>query len=236
MWSDKEYRDSDKMMQFRVGRTVSSHIGNEPLPPRFAVNTTRFPSDRVSATREFNLDSHMDMMWGINGFHMDDPMKRLLMRPTLGTMEKYILKSSGMGMGMGMGMMGGGQPDSQEPVNAGEQYTQNGGEDEGTGMGMMGGGMMSDGMMRGGMMGSGGHHRHMSVAKTKTRRRLGEDSVLWKRKSGTKGVLDGVMGRLKRRQMMGMMGSSSGWTHAMHFHLVVCDQRSSELDLTAFRI
>jgi hypothetical protein len=188
MWSDKEYRDSDKMMQFRVGRAVSSRAGNEPLPPRFAVNVTKFPAGRVAATRKFDLDSHMDMMWGINGFHMDDPMGRVLMRPPLGTVEKYVLKSSG---GMGMGMMGGGQSAGQEPVDAGEDDAQNGGEEEAAGTGTMGGGMMG-----GGMMGSGGHHGDMSVAKSK---------------------------RLNRRQMMGMMGGGSGWTHAMHFHLVVGD-------------
>jgi hypothetical protein len=193
MWSDKEYRESDKMMQFRVGRTVSSYAGNEPLPPRFAINITRFPADRIAATREFNLDSHMDMMWGINGFHMDDPMKRVLMRPPLGTVEKYVLKSSGMGMGM----MGGGQSVGQDSVDTGEEPVQKDGEDEAD-MDMMGGGMM----------GSGGHHGHMAVAKSKTRRRLGEVSALSRAKSK------------RKRQMMGMMGSS-GWTHAMHFHLVV---------------
>jgi hypothetical protein len=111
MWTDKAYEGMDKIMQFRVGKTVSNNDGNAPLPKRFDVNI-RFPVDRISATREFKLVSHMDMMWGINSYHMDDTMKRILMRPPLGTIEKYVFRSDGMGMSGGMGGMNGGSSTS----------------------------------------------------------------------------------------------------------------------------
>src|ERR1700760_1464473 len=96
----------DKSMQFRVGQTVSSEEGNGNLPTNFNLNL-KFPEDRIAVTREFKLMSHMDMMWGINSYHMDDPMKRVMMRPPLGTIEKIVFKSGGMSMSSMSGMMGG---------------------------------------------------------------------------------------------------------------------------------
>src|ERR1700712_2026723 len=105
MWTEKEFADSEKVMQFKVGAKVTDSSNNGPLPQRFALDI-KFPADTVATVRNFSMVSHMDMMWGINSYHMDDPMKRVLMRPPLGTIEKFRFKSSGMGSGMG-GMMGG---------------------------------------------------------------------------------------------------------------------------------
>jgi hypothetical protein len=196
----------------------------------------------------------MDMMWGINGFHMDDPMKRVLMRPPLGTIEKYVLKSAGMGMGMGMmggagasngGMMSGdimgGEMARQELVDSGKYSAHRGGGDK-VRKGMMGGEMMGVGMM-----GHGSHHGGMmSMAKTKAKRRVDIVSVISMAKGKAKSRLETGLRRLGRRQMEhmggvmmggGMMNMENSWTHAMHFHLVVrfSGTRLAAPNLTTFR-
>lgn len=106
-WTDKHYEGMRDVLQFRVGSQVTSHTGNGNLPARLETNA-RFPTDRIAATREFNFRSHMDMMWGINSYHLDDAMSRVLMRPPLGTVEKYVFRSDGMGdMSGGMSSMSG---------------------------------------------------------------------------------------------------------------------------------
>ncbi|KAF2675280.1 Cupredoxin [Microthyrium microscopicum] len=103
MWSDMEFADSDKIMQFRVGGApgpASRYVDQKSaLPERFAGVDAQFPVDRISATRDFKMVSHMDLMWGINSYHMDDPMKRVLMRPPLGTIEKLIFRRMSSGTG-----------------------------------------------------------------------------------------------------------------------------------------
>jgi hypothetical protein len=105
-WTDKEYAGMRDILQFRVGKTFLKQAGNAPLLQKFNIDV-KFPTERIAATREFNFRSHMDMMWGINSYHMDSAMDRILMRPPLGTIERYVFRSDGMGsMSGGMGSMG----------------------------------------------------------------------------------------------------------------------------------
>jgi hypothetical protein len=164
MWTDKAYEGMEEVLQFRVGKIVTRDEGNAPLPARFDVNL-RFPEDRIAATREFKLVSHMDMMWGINSYHMDDTMKRILMRPPLGTIEKYVFRSDGMGMGssMGGGMNGGSSGSSGSAMMGGHNgmMENNGGSSGSSGSMMMGGhgGMMEN---NGGAMSGNSSTAHSS--------------------------------------------------------------------------
>jgi bilirubin oxidase len=75
-WTDTAYADTDQVMRFVVGKTASDDTSNAPLLRKFDFNM-RFPTDaRISAERTIKLDSHMDMVWGMNGVHHDDPMSR----------------------------------------------------------------------------------------------------------------------------------------------------------------
>lgn len=217
MWTDPEFKDSDKLMQFRVAgagsTTRASRVVKQgvALPQKFPGVDINFPTDKISATRDFKMVSHMDMMWGINSYHLDDPMKRVLMRPPLGTIEKYVFRSSGMGMNMGSGGMGGmgnmgsntgaGEPESAPQPKDNGQSSHHGGGD------MMGGHM-------GGMMGN--------------MKRALERKMTFKSSA-----------KFDKRQMSGMpgghnMGGMTGsnyWTHAMHLHLVVSNLPDRTEDL-----
>jgi bilirubin oxidase len=98
MWTDTAYSGMDDVLRFVVGKNVSDENANARLTRQFNLDL-KFPSDvKVAAERTFDLKSHMDTTWGLNQYHMDDPMSRVMMRPPLGTVEKYTFKSSGMHM------------------------------------------------------------------------------------------------------------------------------------------
>jgi bilirubin oxidase len=76
MWTDTAYTGTDEMMRFIVGKSVSDKTGNSALPAGFNFNM-KFPTDvKIAAERTFKLDSHMDSVWGMNGYHHDDSMSR----------------------------------------------------------------------------------------------------------------------------------------------------------------
>jgi hypothetical protein len=120
VFADQAYQGMDKAMQFRVGHGVSSNEGNGDLPAAFNVNI-KFPEDRIAVTRNFKLMSHMDMMWGIGKYHMDDPMQRVMMKPPLGTVEKIVFQSGGVSMGGMSGMHGGSSSGSGEQGTPGSK-------------------------------------------------------------------------------------------------------------------
>jgi hypothetical protein len=197
----------DEVMRFNVGQSVSSSEGNGAIPKEFSVSL-KFPVSRISATREFKLVSHMDMMWGINSWHMDNAMKRILMRPPLGTIEKYVFRSEGMTMNMGNGnnMMGNNNNN------------------------MMGG--------HGGMSGSNtasSHHGGGMMGMKRLLRRLSRPVSFWKRQGMGSGSMSsmGSMGSMggnsnsMNDMMSGMMDTNNHWTHAMHMHLVVSETPSA---------
>jgi bilirubin oxidase len=196
MWTDTAYTGMDDVLRFVVDRPAGGENDNERAIRPFKIDL-KFPSDvQVAAERTIVLQSHMDTVWGLNSFHMDDAMSRVMMRPPLGTLEKYTFKSAGMGM------FSGGKTGSSDPL----LKPVSGSTSNGMG-GMMGG--------SGGMMG------------------------------GTGGSMAGHHGGRKRvtRQMSGMMGGSgnsgqsmtnSGWTHAIHLHLVV--STSSKLNRSSIEL
>jgi bilirubin oxidase len=75
-WTDTAYANTDQVMRFMVGKTVSDKTANAPLPRKFNFNM-KFPTEtKISVERVIKLDSHMDMVWGMNGIHHDDAMSR----------------------------------------------------------------------------------------------------------------------------------------------------------------
>jgi hypothetical protein len=237
MWTDTAFADSDKVMQFRVGNSVTDETNNEQLPQRFEIDI-KFPSDKVTAARNFTMVSHMDVMWGIDSYHMDDPMKRILMRPPLGTIEKYTFKSSGMGMSMGSagvdgmmmnGMMMGGKSNGMPGINMGGN---SGGHHSG---------MAANGMSGSAIDGKSNDHKAMPT----TANNIGNSGFSGHGHHGSgMGSMAGMMRAIKRslwlqnvdvdpetklekrQSMMGGSGSgmrmgSMSWTHAIHLHLVV---------------
>lgn len=142
MWSDTAYAGMNEIIRFVVGQPSEGVIVTEKATRPFNVDL-KFPDDvKVAAERTIVLQSHMDMVWGLNSFHMDDAMSRVMMRPPLGTTEKYTFKSAGMGMTTG------GKTGSSDPLLKAALGTASGG------MGGMMGGNNGGGMMGGGM---GGH-------------------------------------------------------------------------------
>jgi bilirubin oxidase len=209
VWTDTAYAGTDQMMRFVVGKTVSDKISNAPLPAKFNYNM-RFPTEpKISAERTFKLDSHMDMVWGINGVHMDDVMSRVMMRPPLGTVEKYTFKSSGMGMTTG------GRTSSADPAlkAAANSNPCSGGIVDTSGMGA-----------------TASHHGDLSKPKPgPNAAAMGSTSNMAGHHGGGSGMVGmnmrSVIERsLKKRQMSGMGTMSmkdATWTHSMHVHLVV---------------
>ncbi|KAF2434479.1 Cupredoxin [Tothia fuscella] len=205
-WTDTAYADTDQIMRFVVGKTVSDQTGNAALPSRFNYDM-KFPTDtRIAAERTIKLDSHMDSVWGMNGIHHDDAMSRVMMRPPLGTVEKYTFKSTGMGMTTG-GRTGSADP-SLKPDSA-----------SGGMGGMMGGGNMAS------HHGGGGMTTSEPSTKPSSDSVAGSQSMAGGHMASHHGGGGGMMGmgmkkivQLNKRQMMGMGGAA--WTHAMHMHLV----------------
>jgi bilirubin oxidase len=155
MWTDTAYAGMDDVLRFVVGRSANEEISNERAIRPFDIDI-KFPSDvKIAAERTIVLQSHMDMMWGLNSFHMDDALSRVMMRPPLGTVEKYTFKSAGMGMSTG------GKTGSSDPLlktASGSSSSGMGGMMEGNGGGMGGhhGGRKMVKRQIGGMMGGSG--------------------------------------------------------------------------------
>ncbi|KAF1988077.1 Cupredoxin, partial [Aulographum hederae CBS 113979] len=88
------------LLQFRVGNKVSSQTGNGPLAARLLPSSSLSVTTKPVRERKFELTSHMDSMWQINGRSFADPNNRVLMSPPLGAVEKFTFSSTGM-MGRG---------------------------------------------------------------------------------------------------------------------------------------
>jgi bilirubin oxidase len=147
MWSDTDYSGMDDVLRFVVAGSPAKTAGNERATRPFVVDL-KFPDDvKVAAERTIVLQSHMDRTWGFNSFHMDDAMSRVMMRPPLGTVEKYTFKSAGMGMTTG------GKTGSSDPLlHGGASSPSSSGGMEG----MMGSSRNIVKRQMGGMMGSSG--------------------------------------------------------------------------------
>jgi bilirubin oxidase len=111
-WTDTAYMETDDLMQINVSAAnTSDHRKSISRAWTTSLSSdSKFPANpKIAATRNFKLDSHMDMLWGINGLHHDDPMSRVLLKPALGTIDKITFQSNGMGRWTG-GKLGSADP------------------------------------------------------------------------------------------------------------------------------
>ncbi|KAL0638050.1 hypothetical protein Q9L58_002987 [Maublancomyces gigas] len=93
---NEDYANTDKVMQFRVGNTVSSQAGNGVVPSTL-VNLD-FPTDTGKIDRSFRFE-RTNGEWRINGRGFADVANRILAKPQAGTTEVWELinKSGGWG-------------------------------------------------------------------------------------------------------------------------------------------
>ncbi|KAG0634215.1 Cupredoxin [Tuber brumale] len=89
---DTAYTGSDKIMQFRVGTTVSSEVGNGPLPATLV--DLDIPTDHETIDQTFTF-GRTNNLWTINGRTFSDPATRILRNVPRGTTEKWRLTGGG---------------------------------------------------------------------------------------------------------------------------------------------
>ncbi|CAZ82072.1 unnamed protein product [Tuber melanosporum] len=85
---DTAYTGSDKIMQFRVGTTVSSEVGNGPLPATLV--DLNIPTDHETIDQTFAF-GRTSGQWTINGRTFSDAANRILRNVPRGTTEKWRL-------------------------------------------------------------------------------------------------------------------------------------------------
>lgn len=93
LWVDTDHLGSDKVMQFRVSSTVTDNSNNGPLPAKLV--NVQFPKDLPAVTQTFNFARNIGQPWTINGRPFSDVSNRIIAKPQLGTIEKYILRGNG---------------------------------------------------------------------------------------------------------------------------------------------
>lgn len=85
---------TDKVMQFRVGNTISDTSGNGPIPG--SLIDLKLPADTAGlAEKNFRFDRFIGSGWVINGRSFEDPLSRILANPPLGTVEKWLFRGAG---------------------------------------------------------------------------------------------------------------------------------------------
>lgn len=98
MWTDPAYPDTEELLRFVVGEQITSQAGNSDLPEvlRHSDENEQYADGPTVRSISLTFDSHMDRMWGINGYHMGNAMSRVLIKPALGTIQKLVVSSRGM--------------------------------------------------------------------------------------------------------------------------------------------
>lgn len=91
---DEDYAATDKVMQFVVGKTVSSQAGNGNLPS--SLRTVPFPPKKSGIDRNFKF-GRTGGMWTVNGLTFADVNNRILAKPVRGSIEVWELENSSGG-------------------------------------------------------------------------------------------------------------------------------------------
>jgi FtsP/CotA-like multicopper oxidase with cupredoxin domain len=90
----KQFDNTDKVMRFTVGKTVSDSSNNGAVPSRLNGNIN-WPMQRTTVDHSFNFQFGGTNTWTINGVTFDDVNNRVLARPPQGTVQLWELKHSG---------------------------------------------------------------------------------------------------------------------------------------------
>jgi len=90
----QQFDNTDKVMRFTVGKTVSDGSNNGDVPSRLNGNIN-WPMQRTTVDHTFNFQFGGSNTWTINGVTFDDINNRVLARPPQGTVQLWELKHSG---------------------------------------------------------------------------------------------------------------------------------------------
>jgi FtsP/CotA-like multicopper oxidase with cupredoxin domain len=90
----RQFDNTDKVMRFIVGKTVSDSSNNGAVPSRLNGNIN-WPAQRTKVDHTFNFQFGGQDTWTINGVTFDDVNNRVLARPPQGTVELWELRHSG---------------------------------------------------------------------------------------------------------------------------------------------
>ncbi|KAL7271847.1 hypothetical protein RUND412_005363 [Rhizina undulata] len=93
IFADTDFVGTDKVMQFRVGSTVSNKAGNGPLPTTLVA--LDFPHDKSTIDQTFIFSRAIGRPWTINGQVFPGAQNRILRNVPRGTTEKWLLSGSG---------------------------------------------------------------------------------------------------------------------------------------------
>lgn len=89
-----EYSNTDKVMRFMVGDSVSDDTANGDVPATLNDNID-WPAERSEVDHTFNFQMGGDDTWTINGVSFNDVNNRVLARPPQGTVELWELHHTG---------------------------------------------------------------------------------------------------------------------------------------------
>ena len=89
-----EYDNTDKIMRFVVGESVSDWSNNGDVPSTLNPNI-QWPAARTTVDHTFNFQMGGEDTWTINGITFNDPNNRVLARPPQGTVELWEVHHTG---------------------------------------------------------------------------------------------------------------------------------------------
>jgi bilirubin oxidase len=92
--ADQDFFATDRIMQFRVGNTVTDTTGNGAIPS--PLRSVPFPPKKNGVDRSFKFE-HNNGKWEINGITWSDVGSRVLANPKRGAIEVWELVNGGGG-------------------------------------------------------------------------------------------------------------------------------------------
>lgn len=88
-----QFNNTDKVMRFVVGNTVTDNTNNGAVPSTLA--NIPWPANRQTVDHAFNFQLGGENTWTINGVDFSDVNNRVLARPPQGTVERWSLHHTG---------------------------------------------------------------------------------------------------------------------------------------------
>lgn len=89
-----QYSNTDKVMMFVVGNSVSDSTNNGAVPSTLN-GDIQWPAQRTTVDHTFNFQMGGEDTWTINGVDFNDVNNRILARPPQGTVELWELHHTG---------------------------------------------------------------------------------------------------------------------------------------------
>ncbi|KAK5126555.1 hypothetical protein LTR85_009489 [Meristemomyces frigidus] len=89
-----EFGNTNKVMMFVVGNTVTDNSNNGAVPSTLNGNI-QWPAARTTVDHTFNFQMGGESVWTINGVDFNDANNRILARPPQGTVELWELHHTG---------------------------------------------------------------------------------------------------------------------------------------------